>query len=156
MGCHFLLQGIFLTQRSSLRLLHWKQILHPLSHHGSPPPEPTWHCQATIYQLKKYIYKFWLWHIFTLGVLREFTAIWSSVCLAIQWRESNPWAWLTWRTKQARSVRLKCSARCWHREEPSNRCQEGWQGSIVGFAQGENQERPHPGCHIWSDFWKHC
>ena len=32
MGCHFLLQGIFLTQGASphfLCLLHWQQILHP-------------------------------------------------------------------------------------------------------------------------------
>ena len=36
MGCHFLLQGIFLTQGSNppclLSLLHCKRILHPLSH----------------------------------------------------------------------------------------------------------------------------
>ena len=35
MGCHFLLQGIFLTQGSNLRLLHCRQILYPLSHRGS-------------------------------------------------------------------------------------------------------------------------
>ena len=38
-GCHFLLQGIFLTQGSNqhlLCLLYHKQILYPLSHHGSP------------------------------------------------------------------------------------------------------------------------
>ena len=36
--CHFLLQGIFLTQGSSLHLsnlLHGKQILYPLSHQGA-------------------------------------------------------------------------------------------------------------------------
>ena len=31
-GCHFLLQGIFLTQRSNLSLLHWQE---PLSYQGS-------------------------------------------------------------------------------------------------------------------------
>ena len=31
-GCHFLLQGIFPTQRSNLGLLHCRQILHHLSH----------------------------------------------------------------------------------------------------------------------------
>ena len=39
MGCHALLQGIFSTQESNphlLRLLHCRQILHPLSHLGSP------------------------------------------------------------------------------------------------------------------------
>ena len=35
-GCHFLLQGIFLTQRSNLSLLHCRQILYWLSYEGSP------------------------------------------------------------------------------------------------------------------------
>ena len=32
MGCHFLIQGIFLTQGSNLCLLHDRQILYHLSH----------------------------------------------------------------------------------------------------------------------------
>ena len=35
-GCHFLLQGIFLTQGLNPGLLHCRQILHCLSHQGSP------------------------------------------------------------------------------------------------------------------------
>ena len=35
-GCHFLLQGIFLTQGLNLYLLYLSQILHHLSHQGSP------------------------------------------------------------------------------------------------------------------------
>ena len=38
-GCHFLLQGTFLTQGSNphlLCILHCRQILYPLSHWGSP------------------------------------------------------------------------------------------------------------------------
>ena len=35
-GCHFLLQGIFLTQGLNLGLLHCRQILCHLSHQGSP------------------------------------------------------------------------------------------------------------------------
>ena len=35
MGCHFLLQGIFLTQGSNLGLLHCKWILYCLCHQGS-------------------------------------------------------------------------------------------------------------------------
>ena len=35
-GCHFLLQGIFLTQQSNSGLLHCRQILHHLSHQGRP------------------------------------------------------------------------------------------------------------------------
>ena len=35
-ACHFLLQGIFLTQGLNLGLLHCRQILYHLSHQGSP------------------------------------------------------------------------------------------------------------------------
>ena len=38
-GCHFLLQGVFLTQKSSLYLLcllHCRRILYPLSHMETP------------------------------------------------------------------------------------------------------------------------
>ena len=35
-GCHFLLQGIFLTQGSNLHLLHWQAYSLLLSHLGSP------------------------------------------------------------------------------------------------------------------------
>ena len=35
-GCHFLLQGIFLTQGSKPCLLHWQADSLPLSHPGSP------------------------------------------------------------------------------------------------------------------------
>ena len=43
-GCCFLLQGIFLTQGSSLYLLHWQADSLPLSHLGRPDSsvqEPT-------------------------------------------------------------------------------------------------------------------
>ena len=36
MGCHFLLQRIFLTQGSKLGLLHCRWMLYSLSHRGSP------------------------------------------------------------------------------------------------------------------------
>ena len=36
MGCHFLLQGIFLTQGLNPHLLHWQGNCLPLSHLGSP------------------------------------------------------------------------------------------------------------------------
>ena len=35
-GCHFLLQRIFLTQGSNPGLLHCRQMLYSLSHQGSP------------------------------------------------------------------------------------------------------------------------
>ena len=34
-GCHFLLQGIFHTQGLNPGLLHWRQMLYPLSHQRS-------------------------------------------------------------------------------------------------------------------------
>ena len=37
-GCHFLLQGIVLTQGSNLGLLHCRTVYH-LSHQGSPEKE---------------------------------------------------------------------------------------------------------------------
>ena len=39
MGCHSLLQGIFLTQRSNPDLPHCRQILYHLSHQGRPHTE---------------------------------------------------------------------------------------------------------------------
>ena len=39
MGCHFLCQGIFLTQESNPSLLHCRQILYRLSYKGSPRTE---------------------------------------------------------------------------------------------------------------------
>ena len=35
-GCHFLLQGIFLTQGSNLGLLHCRQIVYQLRYKGRP------------------------------------------------------------------------------------------------------------------------
>ena len=35
-GCHFFLQGIFLTQGLNPRLLHWQTDSFPWSHQGSP------------------------------------------------------------------------------------------------------------------------
>ena len=50
--CHFLLQGIFLTQGPNpylLCLLHCTQVLYPLSHQGSP--SSTWEfCKFSCYQ----------------------------------------------------------------------------------------------------------
>ena len=36
-GCHFLLQGIFLTQGLNPSLLHWQADSLPLTHLGNPP-----------------------------------------------------------------------------------------------------------------------
>ena len=44
MGCHFLLQGIFLTQGLNLGLPHCRQMLYPLSHQG----EKDTNCSDTV------------------------------------------------------------------------------------------------------------
>ena len=41
-GCHFLLQGIFLTQGSNLHLLPWQVDSFLPSHQGSPIPGFSW------------------------------------------------------------------------------------------------------------------
>ena len=42
-GCHFLLQGIFLTRGGNPRLLHLQVNSLPLSHQGSPNSSDTFH-----------------------------------------------------------------------------------------------------------------
>jgi len=37
-GCHFLLQGIVLTQGLNLQFLHWQEDSLPLNHQGNPYP----------------------------------------------------------------------------------------------------------------------
>ena len=49
-GCHLLLQGIFLTQGSNLCLLHWQAGSLPLSHLGSPS------CGYSIYKMQFVLY----------------------------------------------------------------------------------------------------
>ena len=44
-GCHSLLQGIFLTQGLNLALPHYRQMLYHLSHRESPYQERTAVCQ---------------------------------------------------------------------------------------------------------------
>ena len=41
-SCHFLLQGIFLSQGPNLHILHWRVDPLPLSHLGSPVIEGRW------------------------------------------------------------------------------------------------------------------
>ena len=40
-GCHFLVRGIFLTQRSNWGLLDCRQVLYRLSYKGSPTNKQT-------------------------------------------------------------------------------------------------------------------
>ena len=41
-GCHFLLQGIFLTLGSNAHLLHWQVDLYPWASREAPIQLPTW------------------------------------------------------------------------------------------------------------------
>ena len=59
-GCHSILQGIFLTQVSNLGLLHCRQVLYHLSHQGSQ----LWYYCITyhVYQYKDFAFRapgFW-------------------------------------------------------------------------------------------------
>ena len=56
MGCHFLLQGIFLIQESNLGLLHCRQILYQLSYEGSSYTHTHTHTHIYIYIYVKEIY----------------------------------------------------------------------------------------------------
>ena len=58
-GCHFLLQGIFLIQGSNLHPLNGRRILYPLSHQGSlfiahlptrPPKKTTIPCKCLVFE----------------------------------------------------------------------------------------------------------
>ena len=48
-GCHFLLQGIFLTQGLNLDLLHCRQILYHLNHQGARLGSEVLHKYADIF-----------------------------------------------------------------------------------------------------------
>ena len=58
MGCHFLLEGIFLTQGSNPGLLYCRQTLYPLSYQGRQNLE-----NGLIYPLPVYIASSFLSHI---------------------------------------------------------------------------------------------
>ena len=93
-GCHFFLHG-----SSQLGIKPGPLALQADSLPSEPPWKPhTWTSHNTIKQLYINFFKnqINLWRIFTLGVLREITAVLSSVCHDIQWRESNPWEGFSW------------------------------------------------------------
>ena len=53
-GCHFLLQGIFLTQGSNSGLLHCRQILYHLSHQGGKLSHPPVYAQFSSVQFSQF------------------------------------------------------------------------------------------------------
>ena len=74
MGCHFLLQGKFLTQGSNLSLLgllHWQVDSFPLCHLGSPGPIntlqlfllKTFLTILDIYIFPTYLFSYKIWYI---------------------------------------------------------------------------------------------
>ena len=65
--CHFLLQGILPTQGSKPGLPHWGQMLHPLSHQGSP--------------LLRWITVQFSW-VQSLSRVQLFATPWTTVCQA--------------------------------------------------------------------------
>ena len=68
MGCHFLLQGIFMTQGLNLGLLHCRWILYSLSHQGIPRYIYTYFIYIYIYTHKStYLYLIKYTHIWILN-----------------------------------------------------------------------------------------
>ena len=59
MGCHSLLQGIFLTQGLNLSLLHCRHILYCLSHQESPQ----YNMQLLNFKVKKILYLVSIGHL---------------------------------------------------------------------------------------------
>ena len=51
-GCHFLLQRLFLTQRSNPHLLHWQVDSFSLSHWEAPQQRITWHQISVVSRLR--------------------------------------------------------------------------------------------------------
>ena len=91
----------------------------------------TQHCKATIVQFfKKPNSDSGTCSPWSLG------GITTVSCHAIQWRESNLWTGLSWKSKWAKLVSLKCSAWDWHREEPSNGLLWGMTRVSCGFCTG--------------------
>ena len=54
-GCHFLLQGIFLTQGSNTHLLHWPTDSLPMSHQGSRARDDT----PFLVSSREFIFEIW-------------------------------------------------------------------------------------------------
>ena len=77
-GCHFLLQGIFLTQESNLGLLHWRQILYWLSYKGSPMGYDTIHLGKNLTQISRVFS--WVLYMHAC-VLSHFSHVWLFVTL---------------------------------------------------------------------------
>ena len=73
-GCHFLLQGNFLTQGLNPGLLHYRQILYCLSHQGSPVASFHIYMDLYIYPWRR------KWHQFScLGNPMDGGAWWATV-----------------------------------------------------------------------------
>ena len=85
MGCHFLLQGIFLTQGSKPGLLHCRQTLYHMSHPGSRGrghKAGNANCTQTLLQLDKRSQNKYP------SVTRPWS--WDEACPALQMAPSNP------------------------------------------------------------------
>ena len=78
MGCHFLLQGIFPTQGSNLRLLHGRWILYRLSHQGST---------VSCLYLGKSLCLHWFFFLFT------FKKTYLSICMSQYLRQRSDGVW---------------------------------------------------------------
>ena len=76
-GCHFLLQGIFPTQGSNPGLLHWRQMLYPLSHQRS----------YLIYKMESF------YNLHIRGLWHHSMCIWFSKLINIMSQKAHVWCW---------------------------------------------------------------
>ena len=102
MGCHFLLQGIFLTQGSNLGLPHCRQMLYCLSHQRSPQIERNESCSVMLDSLRPHVLYSpgilqarileWVASPFSRGYsqLRDQTQV-SHICLQCRRPRFNSW-----------------------------------------------------------------
>ena len=111
-GCHALLQEIFLTQGLNSSLLRCRQILYPLSHLGSPP----------------LVGMYWNKNTYAGTSLM---VQWLRICLPRQGTGFNPWSreilhivgQLSWHPTTTEPARLKpvlCNKRSHRNEKPSD------------------------------------
>ena len=87
-GCHFLLQGIFLTQGLNSCLLHWQAISLPLSNHRSPYKQESrgiYQCRdclsnGTTMQIYSTVKRFHMWKSDVLEQIRCWLVAWYKSC----------------------------------------------------------------------------
>ena len=103
LGCHVLLQGLFLTQGSNLGLLHCRWILYCLSHQGSP-----WYMERALQKPYRCI-RFFIWENWTFQFLREIRTKTEGKRIT----EIEKRSWLFFITSRNIRTWIKCEQKLW-------------------------------------------